>query len=88
MKFGTDRLLCGPEKAARRIMEHTRAFETIQDGRIYIEAINYPMVDKDKATQAEYWAGLQLANANGWSITPAEPLSGLNSRAASCSTDP
>jgi hypothetical protein len=26
-----------PEKAARRLMEHARAFEPIPDGRIYIE---------------------------------------------------
>ncbi|MGY4311260.1 hypothetical protein ACVWW1_000563 [Bradyrhizobium sp. JR3.5] len=35
-------------------MEHARAFEPIQDGRIYIEKINRPMIDEDKATPAEY----------------------------------
>ncbi|GEC57020.1 hypothetical protein BEL01nite_60630 [Bradyrhizobium elkanii] len=40
-------------------MEHARAFEPIQDGWIYIEKINYPMIYQDKATPAEYWAGLQ-----------------------------
>ncbi|PAY04819.1 hypothetical protein CK489_36410 [Bradyrhizobium sp. UFLA03-84] len=54
------------EKAARRIMEHARAFEPIQDGRIYIEKINRPMLDEDKATLAEYWAGLQHAIGQGW----------------------
>ncbi|MHC2464451.1 hypothetical protein ACVIHD_003463 [Bradyrhizobium embrapense] len=45
--------LLRPEKAARRIMEHARAFEPIQDGRIYIEKINHPIIDEDKATPAE-----------------------------------
>lgn len=47
-------------------MEHVRAFEPIQDGRIYIEKINYPMIHQDKATPAEYWAELQYAIAKGW----------------------
>ncbi len=40
--------------------------ESIQDGRIYIEKINYPMIDHDKATPAEYWGGLQFAKDQGW----------------------
>ncbi|BBB97251.1 hypothetical protein BE61_26840 [Bradyrhizobium elkanii USDA 61] len=27
-------------------------------GRIYIEKINYPTIYQDKATPAEYWAGM------------------------------
>ena len=42
-------------------MEHARAFEPIQDGRIYIEKINGPFLFGDKATPAEYSAGLMLA---------------------------
>ncbi|MHC1947302.1 hypothetical protein IF803_23255 [Bradyrhizobium sp. UFLA06-06] len=61
-----DRRWAAPEKAARRIMEHARAFEPIQDGRIYIEKINYPMLYRDKATPAEYWAGLEYAKNQGW----------------------
>ncbi|SDF31752.1 hypothetical protein SAMN05216337_105123 [Bradyrhizobium brasilense] len=44
MKYVGDRPYSDPEKAARRIMEHARAFEPVQDGRIYIEKINYPML--------------------------------------------
>ena len=62
MKMKEDRRWADPETAARRIMEHARAF----DGRIYIEKINYPMIDQDKATPAEYWAGLQYAKDQGW----------------------
>ncbi|WP_035977893.1 hypothetical protein [Bradyrhizobium sp. th.b2] len=44
MKLTADRPYANPEKAARRIMEHARAFEPIQDGRNYIEKINWPMI--------------------------------------------
>jgi hypothetical protein len=66
MKFREERPYADPEKAARRIMQRARAFAPIQDGRIYIEEINRPMLDKDGATPAEYWAGLQLAIERGW----------------------
>ncbi|MCC8976497.1 hypothetical protein [Bradyrhizobium brasilense] len=66
MKMKEDRRWAEPETAARRIMEHARAFEPVQDGRIYIEKINYPMIYQDKATPAEYWAGLEYAKDQGW----------------------
>ena len=34
--------------------------------QVYIEKINRPMIDEDKATPAEYWAGLQHAIGQGW----------------------
>ncbi|XIA64900.1 hypothetical protein ACFIOY_40180 [Bradyrhizobium sp. TZ2] len=55
-----------PEKAARRLMEHAQAFEPIQDGRIYIEKINYSFLFSDKGTPAEYTAGLDHAISLGW----------------------
>jgi hypothetical protein len=66
MKLTTDRPYADPEKAARRIMEHARAIKPIQDGRIYIEEINRPMLFGDKATPAEYAAGLKYALAQDW----------------------
>ena len=36
------------------------------DGRIYIEKVNRPMIDEDKATPSEYWAGLRYAIDPGW----------------------
>ena len=42
MKFANPRPYSDPEKAARRLLEHAQAFETVQDGRIYIEKINDP----------------------------------------------
>jgi hypothetical protein len=59
MKFTNDRSFADPEKAARRLMEHARAFEPSQDGRIYIEVVNGPFLFGDKGTPAEYAAGLR-----------------------------
>lgn len=66
MKFTTDRPFADPEKAARRLMQHANAFKPIQDGRIYIEVLNGPFLFGDKATPAEYSAGLSLATERGW----------------------
>jgi hypothetical protein len=65
MKYATERPYSDPEKAARRLMEHAHAFESIQDGRIHIEKINGPFLFGDKGTPAEYSAGLDRA-ARGW----------------------
>ncbi|MGY3529283.1 hypothetical protein [Bradyrhizobium sp. USDA 4452] len=69
MKYAGDNPYSDPEKTARRIMEHARAFEPIQDGRIYIEKINYPMLYQDKATPAEYWLGCSTRSAKAGSNT-------------------
>jgi hypothetical protein len=61
MKFVTNRPFADPEKAARRLTEHAQAFEPIQEGRIYIEKINGPMLFQNRATTAKYSAGLKLA---------------------------
>lgn len=47
-------------------MEHARAFEPKQAGRIYIEKINAPFLFGDKATAAEHSAGLAFAIELGW----------------------
>lgn len=66
MQVTTDRPFADPEKAARRLMQHALAFEPIQDGRIYIEKLNGPFLFGDKATPAEYSAGLKFAIERGW----------------------
>jgi hypothetical protein len=65
VKLTADRPYADPEKAARRLLEHARAFEPIQDGRIYVEKLNGPFLFSDKATPAEYTA-LELALSRGW----------------------
>jgi hypothetical protein len=51
--------------AMRKILELANAFTPVQDGRVYIEAINGPMIFQGKATAAEYKAGLDLPIARG-----------------------
>ena len=38
----------------------------MQDGRIYIELVKGPFLFREKATPAEYKAGLDLAIERGW----------------------
>jgi len=66
MKYATARPYSDPEQAARRLLEHAHAFEAVKDGRIYIEKINGPFLFGDKATPAEYRAGLNYAIEKGW----------------------
>jgi hypothetical protein len=66
MKFTADRPYSDPEKAARKLVEIANVVEAAQDGRIYIELINGPLLFEHKASPAEYKAGLDLAIARGW----------------------
>ena len=66
MKYVQPRPYADPEAAARKILELAHAFEPIQDGPIYIEEINGPMLHQHKATPAEYRAGLDRAIERGW----------------------
>jgi hypothetical protein len=66
MKFVSARPFADPDAAAHKLMELAKAFEPVQDGRIYIENINGPFLFQLKGTPAEYKAGLDRAIANGW----------------------
>jgi hypothetical protein len=66
MKFVEPRPYADPEAAARKLLEIANSVEAVQDGRIHIELINWPMLHDLKATPAEYKAGLNYAVANGW----------------------
>jgi hypothetical protein len=66
MKLTAERPFANPEAAARKLVDIASGIESVQDGRIYIELINYPMLFKHKATAAEYKAGLDLAIERGW----------------------
>jgi hypothetical protein len=68
MKFVDKRPYADPEAAARRLLEHAHAFEPVQDGRIYIEKINGPFLFEDRATPAQYKAGLRFAIERGWLV--------------------
>ena len=66
VKYAADRPFSNPEAAARKLVEIANSVEAVQDGRIYIELINGPMLFEFKATPAEYKAGLDLAIDRGW----------------------
>jgi hypothetical protein len=66
MKFATNRPYANPETAARKLIEIANAVEPAQEGRIFIEQINWPFLSELKANPAEYKAGLDLAIARGW----------------------
>jgi len=66
MKFAEYRPYADPEVTAHRIMEIAKGITPAENGKIYIELINYPMLFKDGAKPGEYWAGLQLAIKKGW----------------------
>jgi hypothetical protein len=66
MKFTADRPYSDPEKAARKLVEIANAVEAVQEGRVYIELINGPLLFEHKASPAEDKAGLDLAIARGW----------------------
>jgi hypothetical protein len=66
MKFTSDRPFGDPEKAARKLIEIANSIEPVQDGRIFIELINWPFLSEHKGSPAEYKAGLDLAIARGW----------------------
>jgi hypothetical protein len=66
MKFATTRPYADPEAAARKLIEIANSVEAVQDGRIFIELINGPMLFEHKATPSEYSAGLKLAIERGW----------------------
>jgi len=68
MKFTADRPYSDPEKAARKLVEIANAVEPVQEGRIFIELINWPFLSEHKGSPAEYKAGLDLAIARGWLV--------------------
>jgi hypothetical protein len=68
MKYATARPYADPETAARKLIEIANSVEAVQDGRIYIELVNAPFLYQDKASPAEYKAGLDLAIARGWLV--------------------
>ena len=43
MKFPAERPYANPEAAARKLIEIANTVEAVQDGRIYIEKINWPL---------------------------------------------
>jgi hypothetical protein len=60
VKLTADRPFADPEAAARRLLEIAKQVVPVMKGRIYIEQINGPFLFRDRASPAEYGAGLKL----------------------------
>jgi hypothetical protein len=52
--------------AARKLVELAVSIETVQDGRIHIETINYPFLFTLKGNGSEFGAGIRHAVEKGW----------------------
>jgi hypothetical protein len=63
-KFVASRPFADP--AARKLLEIANSVEPVQDGRIFIELINGPLLFDHKGSPAEYGTGLKLAIDRGW----------------------
>jgi hypothetical protein len=57
-----------PETAARKLVEIANSVGAVQDGRIFIELINWPFLHELKGSPSEYKAGLDLAIERGWLV--------------------
>jgi hypothetical protein len=68
MKYAADRPFADPEKAARKLVEIANSIEPAQEGRIFIELINWPFLSEHEGSPAEYKAGLELAITRGWLV--------------------
>ena len=68
MKFAEPHPNADPEKAARHLIEIASTVEPVQDGRTHIEKINGPFLFQDKASPAEYGAGMKVAIERGWLV--------------------
>jgi hypothetical protein len=66
MKFANGRPYSDPDKAARKLVEIANAVEPAEEGRIFIELVNWPFLHELKGSPAEYKAGLDRAIARGW----------------------
>jgi hypothetical protein len=60
VKLTADRPFADPEAAARRILDIAKQVQPAMKGRIYIELINGPFLFRDRASPAEYGAGMKL----------------------------
>jgi hypothetical protein len=67
MKFSESRPFADPDAAARKLLEIANGIDPAQDGRIYIELINAPMLALGSSPK-EYRAGLDLAIARDWLV--------------------
>jgi hypothetical protein len=65
MKFVEPNRLADPDTAARKLVEIANAVEAVQEGRVYIERINDPLLEAG-GTPDQYRAALARTISLGW----------------------
>ena len=68
MKYVGERPYADPDAAARKLVEIANGVEAVQDGRIYIELLNWPFLTNFKGSVQEYRAGLKRAIDRGYLV--------------------
>jgi hypothetical protein len=68
MKFVAGGAFTDPDAAARKLVEIANTTESVQDGRIYIELINYAFLAAE-GSPAEFRSGIERAVEKGWPAT-------------------
>ena len=87
MKFASDRPCANPETAARKLIEIANSVEAVQDGRIYIELINWPFLYEAKGSPGDTLPDSSWrSTVAGYGCTSPEPMSGLPKRERSYSS--
>jgi len=67
MKFVESSHFTDPDAAARKLVQIANVVEAVQDGRIFIELINAPLL-KDGGTPDQFRAALACALTLGWLV--------------------
>src|SRR6188472_2850888 len=80
MKFASARPFTDPEIAARKLIEIASTIEPVQDGRIYIEQLNGPVLFSHQGSPAELFVFLvgrfRAVNAPRLSREPSKQSAG------------
>jgi hypothetical protein len=74
MKFVAARPYADPEAAARKLMEIANSVEQVQDGRIHVEKINWPMLHDLRATPSTRRGSTMPSPRAGCGCTRAAPM--------------
>jgi hypothetical protein len=73
-KLVITRPFADPEAAARKLMEIANSIEPVQDGRIYIELINWPFLHEVRGNEYTRPVSTSRSNVAGCGSTRAAPM--------------
>jgi hypothetical protein len=65
MKYVEERPYAKPEAAGKRLLEIASTVDASDKGRIFVEKVNGPFLFEDKASPAEYGAGMKWLQEQG-----------------------